>query len=208
MFFRELDFNIEEIKSIMARADFDAIELLQSHLVMLEKKSERINELVATVKKTIRTLKEGVGMQIKEYYQGFSEEQIEKYRQEVRRRWGEKTLQQSEERIIKMGKDKFSDLQKEGGKIFQTICDHMSEGSESKMIQTEVAKWRQWLENFHHYSDEAILGLGRGYSQDPEFAEFFKKYHKDLPEFLTEAIEHYCSYQNTGVTIERDKKVK
>jgi hypothetical protein len=164
---------------------------------------------VATVKKTVKYLKEGVEMQIKEYYQGFSEEQIEHYRQEVRRRWGEKTLQQSEERIIKMGKVKFSNLQKEGGQIFQTICDNMSEGLESKMIQTEVAKWRLWLENFHHYSDDAILGLGRGYSQDPEFAEFFKKYHKDLPEFLTKAIEYYCANQNSGAIIEgEDKKTK
>jgi DNA-binding transcriptional MerR regulator len=37
MFFRELDFNIEEIKSIMARPDFDMLESLQSHLVLLEK---------------------------------------------------------------------------------------------------------------------------------------------------------------------------
>jgi hypothetical protein len=31
------------------------------------------------------------------------------------------------------------------------------------------------------------------YSQDPEFAAFFRKIHKDLPEFLTKATEYYCS---------------
>jgi len=26
--------------------------------------------------------------------------------------------------------------------------------------QKLVAEWRQWLENFHHYREEGILGLG------------------------------------------------
>ena len=134
-------------------------------------------------------------MKIKEYYQGFSDEQIEKYREEVRRRWGEKTLRESDERIIKMGKGKFAELQAEGGKIFQIISANMSEGYDSALIQAQVSSWRQWLENFHHYSGEAILGLGRAYSQNHEFAGFFRKYHANLPEFLTEAIEYYCAHK-------------
>ena len=65
-------------------------------------------------------------------------------------------------------------------------------------MQEQVALWRQWLENFHHYSDEAVLGLGRGYSQNPEFAVFFRKYREDLPEFLTKAIEYYCEREKTA----------
>jgi len=130
-------------------------------------------------------------MQIKEYYRGFSDEQIEKYRQEVCRRWGEKTLREGEERVINMGKEKFAALQAEGGKIFQTISDNMSRGYDSSIVQVQVAEWRQWLENFYHYSEEAVLGLGRAYSQSPEFAKFFRNIHQDLPEFLTKAIEYY-----------------
>ena len=71
-------------------------------------------------------------MQIKEYYQGFSDEQIEKYRQEVRQHWGEKTLEESEESILKMGTEKFAELQVEGGKIFQAISDNIPEGYEKR----------------------------------------------------------------------------
>ncbi len=191
MFFRELGFSLDEIKNIVSRPDFDVLEALQSHRTLLTKKAERINELLTTVDKTIKELKGEMKMQIKEYYQGFSDEQIEKYRKEVRQRWGEKTLQESEERVIKMGKEKFAKLQAEGGKIFQTISYNMSKGFDSAEVQKQVAKLRKWLENFHHYSDEAVLGLGRAYSQSPEFAKLFSKYHKELPEFLTRAIEYY-----------------
>ncbi len=192
LFFRELGFGLDEIRDIISKPDFDVLEALQSHRTLLAKKVERLNVLLATVDKTLKKLKGEVNMQIKEYYQGFSDEQIEKYRQEVRQRWGEKTLKESEERVIKMGKEKFAALQAEGGKIFQAISDNMAKGYDSNVIQAQVAKWRQWLENFHHYSEEAVLGLGREYSQNPEFAKFFRKINKDLPEFLTKAIEYYA----------------
>ena len=193
MFFREMGFSLDEIKNIVSRPDFDVLEALHSHRTLLTKKAERIDELLTTVDKTIKELKGELKMGIKEYYRGFSDEKIAQYRDEVRRRWGENTLQESEERVLKMGTEKFAALQAEGGKIFQTISDNMSKGFDSAVVQEQVVKWRQWLENFHHYSDEAVLGLGQAYSQDPRFAEFFRKIHKDLPEFITKAIEYYAS---------------
>ena len=71
----------------------------------------------------------------------------------------------------------------------------MAKGAASKIVQAEVAKWRQWLENFNHYSAEAVLGLGRVYSQDPKFAKTCEKYDKGLPVFLTEAIEYDCAHR-------------
>lgn len=193
MFFRELGFGLDDIKKIVSQPDFNVLEALRSHRALLGKKAERIDQLLATVDKTIKQMAGELNMDIKEYYQGFSDEKIEKYRNEVRKRWGEKTLRDSEQRVMKMGKEKFAELAAEGGRIFQTIADNMAKGPDSDFIQAEVGKWRQWLENFHHYSDEAVLGLGRGYSQDPEFAAFFLKIHKDLPEFLTRAIEYYSA---------------
>ena len=193
MFFRELGFGLDEIRKIMSRPGFDVLEALQSHRVLLTRKAERIRELLATVDRTIDDLKGKRKMEIKEYYQGFSDEQIEKYRQEVRERWGEDTLKTSEARVIAMGKEKFAALQAEGGAIFQTIADNMPKGYDSSGVQELVDRWRKWLENFAHYSDEAVLGLGQAYSQHPDFAKFFRKVHPDLPEFLTRAIEHYCA---------------
>jgi DNA-binding transcriptional MerR regulator len=193
MFFRELDFSLEEIREIMSRPDFNLLEALQSHRTLLMKRAERIDGLLTTVDKTIKKLKGEIKMQIREYYDGFSDEQVEKYRQEVRQRWGEDTLKASEARVLAMGKKNFAALQAEGAAIFKAISDNMSQGFASREIQEQVAKWRQWLENFHHYSDEAVSGLGQAYSQDPRFAAFFHRIHTDLPEFLTKAIEYYCA---------------
>jgi MerR family transcriptional regulator, thiopeptide resistance regulator len=195
MFFRELEFGLDEIKKIMSRPDFDVLVALQSHHILLAQKAARLNELLATVEKTIRKMKGEIQMEIKEYYQGFSDEQIEKYRDEVRRRWGEDTLKKSEARITGMGKEKFAALQAEGKEIFMAISLNISRGAECPEVQEQISKWRSWLENFSSYSDEAVLGLGRVYSQHADFAAFFRKIHPELPEFLTRAIEYYCANQ-------------
>jgi MerR family transcriptional regulator, thiopeptide resistance regulator len=195
MFFKELDFPLDEIAEILSRPDFDVLEALHSHRALLIKKADRLDQLVDTVDKTILKLKGETKMDIKEYYRGFSGEQIEKYREEVRQRWGEKTFQDSEERMVKMGCMEFAEVQAEGGKIFQSISDHMAEGFDSDIVQALIAEWQQWLENFHHYSAEEVSGLGQAYSQDPRFAKFFRKYHQDLPDFLSRAVEYSSTHK-------------
>jgi MerR family transcriptional regulator, thiopeptide resistance regulator len=192
MFFRELDFSLEEIKKIISRPDFNVLEALEQHRVLLQKRAERLGALLGTVDRTVKKLKGEKEMPIKDYYKGFSDAQVEKYRREVRERWGEKALEESEARVMKMGQEKFAALQVEGGKIFQSIADNMDRGYDSPAVQAQVKKWRAWLENFHHYSDDAVLGLGRAYSQHPDFAAFYRKINKDLPEFFTKSIEYYC----------------
>ncbi len=198
MFFRELGFSLDDIGAIVSRPDFSVIEALQSHRTLLTRRAERLAELLATVDRTIRHLKEGTDMHIRDYYQGFSDEKVEEYRGEVRRRWGEDALRDSDARVMKMGKERFAALQAEGESIFQCIADSMSRGFDSAEVQEQVAKWREWLQHFSTYSDEAILGLGRFYSQHADFITYFQQYHKDLPEFLTRAVEFYCSQKPAG----------
>jgi MerR family transcriptional regulator, thiopeptide resistance regulator len=191
MFFRELDFSLEEIKTIMSRPDFDVLEALEQHRSLLKKRERRLKELLHTLDRTVKNMKGSKVMPVKDYYKGFSDEEVEEYRREVRERWGEDVLAESEARVVKMGKKKFAELQAQGGVIFNDIAANMDNGYDSPAVQALVKKWREWLENFHHYSDEAVSGLGKAYSKDPRFAAFYRNIHKDLPEFFTQAIKYY-----------------
>lgn len=193
LFFRELDFSLEDTKKILSRPDFNVLEALEQHRVLLQKRQARLKELLSTVDRTVKKLKGEKEMSIKDYYKGFSGEQIEKYRKEVKERWGENVLKESETRVIKMGPKKFEETQKEGEVIFRVIADNMDKGHKSAEVQAQVAKWRDWLEHFHHYSDEALLGLGQMYSQHPDFKAFYDKIKPGLAEFFTKAIEHYMN---------------
>jgi DNA-binding transcriptional MerR regulator len=110
MFFRELDFSLDDIKIVLSQPDFEVLEALHSHKVLLFKRKERLNQLIATAEKTIKKINGETKMEIKEYYKGFTDDQIEKYREEVQQKWGNKTLQDSEARVKKMGKEKFAEV--------------------------------------------------------------------------------------------------
>jgi phosphoribosylaminoimidazole-succinocarboxamide synthase len=64
MFFRELGFSLDKIGKIISLPDFDVLEALKSQRDLLVKKSERLEELISTVDKTIKRLKGEDKMQL------------------------------------------------------------------------------------------------------------------------------------------------
>jgi hypothetical protein len=122
MFFRELVFSQDEIKDIVNRPDFDVLSALESHRALLLKKEESLQELLATVDKTIGNLKGENKMRIKDYYQGFSDEKVEKMRREVKERYGEDALLKSEASVTKLSKEEWASVQAEGEDIWKTVA--------------------------------------------------------------------------------------
>ena len=193
LFFRELGFELADIKAIIEKPDFDLLRALESHRQLLEEKAERLGELLATVDETIKKLKGETDMEIKDYYKGFSDKEVEAIRKEAREKYGERAIADSEAKVLAMGKDNFDAVQAEFGEIYHKIVANMEKGPESKEVQALIARWRDLMENFHHYADEAILGLGRMYSEDPRFTAFYEKIHQGMANFMTKAIEHYVA---------------
>src|SRR5215510_6462915 len=57
LFYRELGFELKQIKRILGRANFEKLAALKSHRKVLQKKLERTRTLVETIDKTIEHLK-------------------------------------------------------------------------------------------------------------------------------------------------------
>src|SRR5882672_6371148 len=72
LFYRELGFELKQIKRILGRADFAIIAALRSHRQVLQKDLARTRRLVATIDKTIQHLKGTRKMKGKEMFAGFS----------------------------------------------------------------------------------------------------------------------------------------
>jgi|WetSurMetagenome_2_1015567.scaffolds.fasta_scaffold381859_1 MerR family transcriptional regulator, thiopeptide resistance regulator len=194
LFFRELDFKLEEIKAIMDKPDFDLLQALQLHRRLLENKIARFNSLIGTVDKTIQKIKGETEMSEKDYYAGFSREQQEKYKQEIREKYGAKELDESASRMKKWSKEDFAATNREGEKIFTSIRDNMAQGFDSQPVQAQIKLLHQWLNKFYDCDRNMLLGLGQMYNEHPDFVRMYKtKYHENMPEFLLQAIEYYYS---------------
>src|SRR5438094_2941070 len=72
LFYRELGFELKQIKRILGRADFEIVAALQSHRKVLQKNLTRTRRLIETIDKTIKHLKGTKKMKSEEMFAGFS----------------------------------------------------------------------------------------------------------------------------------------
>jgi DNA-binding transcriptional MerR regulator len=72
LFYRELGFELKQIKRILGRADFEKVAALQSHRKVLQKNLTQTRRLIETIDKTIQHLKGTKKMKSKEMFVGFS----------------------------------------------------------------------------------------------------------------------------------------
>ena len=79
LFYRELDFPLDDIRKIMGRRDFDVLSTLETHKESLIRQMERTKRLLVTVDNTINHIKGEKLMSQKDLFEGFSEEEQEKY---------------------------------------------------------------------------------------------------------------------------------
>jgi MerR family transcriptional regulator, thiopeptide resistance regulator len=191
LFFKELDFSLEEIQTVLAQPGFDVVHALQVHRQALLERVERLNRLIQTIDKTTLHLKGQKTMKKKEYFEGFSEEKQKQYEEEIRQKYGEKAFDgvtdwnsytpEQKKRIIN-----------ESGAIYDDLAAVMDKGYASPEVQQIIARWHQHLRYFYEPSTERLLGLGQMYTEHPEFVAKFRAIHPDLPEFLNQAIQYYC----------------
>jgi MerR family transcriptional regulator, thiopeptide resistance regulator len=79
LFFRELGFELKQIKKILGRSDFDQMSALSKHRQVLKKDLEKIRMLITTIDRTIKHLQGMKKMKDREIYWGFDSEKQAEY---------------------------------------------------------------------------------------------------------------------------------
>ncbi len=193
LFFRELEFPLEDIKVILEKPDFDVAKALSEHRTMLTLKQKRLSDLLATIDKTIAHVTKKKPMEDKEMYGGFTKEEMEAYAAEAKERWGHTdAYKQSVERTKHFTKEDYKRIGEEGDNLMKRIAAHIHDDPKSDSVQKLIAEHFNNLRTFYEPSVELYRGLGSMYVDDVRFRAYFEKYHKDLPEFMRDAMHIYC----------------
>jgi len=197
LFYRELDLPLDEIRKLMGRRDFDVLKALESHKESLSKQQERLKRLLITVDNTIQHIKGEKIMSQKSLFEGFSEEQQEKYAQEAEQMYDPETVRESNRKWKAYPAAKKEAILAEGKQVYLDMIAAMPKGASSKEVQSIVERWRKHMDYFWTPNLEQLLGIANGYSADPRFKANFDKMHPQLAEFMLEAVKVY---------VERSKK--
>lgn len=192
LFFKELGFGLKEIKEVIDQPDFDVLQALEVHRLTLQERVDQLTRLIDTVEKTILHYQGDITMDDKNLFEGFSEEKQKEYEDEIRERYGEKDLKESQRRWKSYSQEKKEAIKAEGEAIFAAIGMNMEKGHKSAEVQAQIKALHEHMGYFYECSYERLLGLGQLYNQHPDFIARFQQIHPDLPEFLEKAIEYYC----------------
>lgn len=191
LFYRELDLSLDEIKAIVGRPDFDVLTALRSHKGALQGRVERLNRLIQTVDNTIEHLKGNESMNAKGLFEGFSEEEQEKYALEAEQMYDPETVRVSNRKWKAYPPAEKERILAEGKAIYVDLIAAMPKGATSAEVQTLIARWHQHMQYFWSPNDEQLLGLADGYNEDARFRANFDKMHPKLAEFMREAVKVY-----------------
>jgi len=191
LFFKELDFRLEEIRDIMQHPVFNLRLALEVHKVTLQQKASRLQRLIQTVDATIQHLEGDIEMSEEQLFEGFNEEKQKEYEQEIRQRYGKKAF----EGVISWNSytpEQKSKILAEGKTIYLDLARMVNKDVESDEVQAIIARWHQHMRYFYEPSIERMLSLAEMYNEDERFATNFRKIHPALPAFLRKAIGAYC----------------
>lgn len=193
LFFRELDFPLDEIQRIMNSRYFDMSVALQDQRKLLELKKKRLNGLIKTIDKTLNKLNNEKNMNDKELYGSFTKEEMDQYAQEAKERWGHtEAYKQSQERTKHFTKEDWKKL-KEGMDVFmKKVVATMDKGPESPEFQELIDQHYKSLRTFYKPNLEMYRGLANMYVDDPRFKAFYEKYAPGLAEMMRDAMIAYC----------------
>lgn len=195
LFFKELDFSLSEIAAVLDDPEFDQVEALRDHRRLLEQRALRLDRLLGTIDKTIQRLTE-VDMKVteEELYEGFSQEQIERYEREVREKYDPEMVRESNRRARNMSKARWQALKQEGDEVTRGLAGLLGCAADDPQVQALIARHHATIEQFYPVTAEIYRGLAQLYVENPEFTAFYDQYRPGLVHFMQMSMIYYADH--------------
>lgn len=199
LFFKELDFDLQEIGEILSSPGFDRKSALKNHRELLIEKKKRLERIIESVDKTIDSIEGGIEMSKKDMFTGFDMSEIErhkeKYAEETKQRYGDTdAYKESQKRTAKYTKEDWSRIMGRQEEIYKGLAELIDKDPADPQVQELVAQARQHItDSFYSCTPEIFAGLGEMYVNDERFTANIDKYKAGLAVFLRDAIRVYCN---------------
>lgn len=192
LFFRELDFDLKNIKQILDDPNFDKTNALKKHKELLMIKRNRLDKLIVLVNKTLKGEK---NMSFKEFDMTEINKAQEMYKKEAEEQWGHsEAYRESQKKASGYTKEDWANISRDNDAIYKGFVENMDKEVSAPEVQKLVADWQNCITKyFYNCTNEILAGLGQMYVADERFTKNIDKYGEGLAAFMSKAIEYYCS---------------
>jgi len=206
LYFRELDFSLDDIRGIITGNDFDKVKALNAHKKALKNSLDRTKTLIKTVDKTLLHLRGKIIMKDKDMYQGFQDWSKEKGAESffigvcddpnALENEAEKLVLKNLRKHTNENRDKsyWEDLEKEYKKIYGNLARCVEDGLKPNdpRVQGLVREHHAFADRFHNCTREVYEALADLYIQKEEYLVQLRPFHSDLADFLSKAMKIFA----------------
>ena len=189
LFFRELEFPLKEIRTILDSPDFDRNKALSQQIELLEMKKQHLEDLINFA----RGIKM-IGVRIVNF-SAFDTSKIDEYSRRAREEWGNTDAYREYLEKTKDRSKEDDELLAEGFmELFAEFSMMMNDSPDSERVQLQVKKMQDYItENFYTCTDTILASLGRMYAGGGDMTENIdRSCGNGTADFVSRAIEVYC----------------
>ncbi|NQG20065.1 MerR family transcriptional regulator [Streptococcus suis] len=186
LLFRELDFPLKDIQQLLDVTEVNRQQVLRDHITLLELKRERLDRIINHARLLIEK-----GGEVMDFH-AFDSSQLEAYKAEAKKRWGNTSAFAEFEEKYDASKDRV--FAQEMQAIFEFFGKMQSLESDHPDVQAQVANLQAYItENFYTCTKEILQNLGLMYVEDERFtANIDRAGGPGTAAFVSQAIAVYC----------------
>lgn len=189
LIFRELQFPLKEIKAILDSPEFDPKEALEQQIGLLELRRKHIDELIAYARRIQKEGEETMN------FSTFNKEEINRYKEEVRERWGSTQIYKEYEKKTKDKTDKeLGTMADKLLSLFAEIGSLRMLPPDAKEVQAKIMELQKFITD-HYYTctNEILQNLSRMYvSYERMEQNIDKAGGEGTARFVKQAVAVYC----------------
>lgn len=189
LLFKELEFPLKEIKTIVDAPGFDRSKALEQQIELLTMKKEHLENLIDFA----RGIK-WLGVKNMDFTV-FDTKKMDEYAKRAKEQWGKTAEYKEFEEKSKGWTDKDQqNMANDFMQIFVEFGQMMSLEPSDEKVQLQVKKLQDYItEHFYHCTKEILNSLGKMYAGGGEFTENIDNAGGEgCAEFTAKAIEIYC----------------
>lgn len=189
LLFREMGFSLSDIRTMMARADWNGREALAGQRELLLLRRKRLDDMIALVE---RAMKGEQDLSFQAFEQDEEAKMRSAYAEEAKARWGHTQAYAESERKA-AGRDDEALWQGEGARLMAAFAALRGQDPAGEEAQRLVAAWQRFItENYYACTKDILAGLGQMYTADERFTHNIDKQGEGTAAFMARAIEAYC----------------
>lgn len=180
LFFREFDLSLAQISKIIDSQEYQAADVLEEQYHQLLSKREDLDKLIEETQKALAYYKGEIQMTDQEKFHRFKKERVakneEQFGQEVRQKYGETVIEQSNQKLMGMSESVFQSMQETEKELFAKL-EVLSKVDIDTALGKEIyLLHKKWLNySWNSYSVEAHKGVADLYIADQRFTEYYEE---------------------------------